>query len=192
MTPPALLTRLEISWGACESFGVNTTGITTQCGYLDVPMDYHDSSVGNARLAVIKLAATPGKKVGTLFFNPGNSPHPPFVVFHQYPVFTGGPGGSGLESISVYGLAFTQAFQGAFDLIAWDPRGVGYTLWVPPSGLLMRLTDRVSSLALDRFIVSILQRKTQYSGIILRPPSTRLSLESSTNKTSRSCTLKLR
>ena len=35
-------------------------------------MDYHDSSAGNARLAVIKYAAT-AKKLGSLFFNPGHS-----------------------------------------------------------------------------------------------------------------------
>ena len=34
-------------------------------------MDYHDSSAGNARLAVIKYAAT-AKKLGSLFFNPGH------------------------------------------------------------------------------------------------------------------------
>lgn len=40
-------------------------------------MDYHDSSAGNARIAVIKLAATTNK-LGTIFFNPGNPPihHP--------------------------------------------------------------------------------------------------------------------
>ena len=34
-------------------------------------MDYHDSSAGNARLAVAKYAATASKKLGTIFFNPG-------------------------------------------------------------------------------------------------------------------------
>ena len=36
-------------------------------------MDYHDNSAGNARLALIKLAAT-ADKLGTIFFNPGNPP----------------------------------------------------------------------------------------------------------------------
>jgi hypothetical protein len=47
-------------------------------------MDYHDSSAGNARLAVIKLAAT-ANKLGTVFFNPGSSLPPSFVAFHRYP-----------------------------------------------------------------------------------------------------------
>jgi len=72
---------LEISWSTdqCESFGVNTTVTGLECGSLDVPMDYHDSSAGNARLAVIKLAAT-ANKLGTIFFNPGNSLRVRFVV----------------------------------------------------------------------------------------------------------------
>ena len=71
----AILNDSEISWGSCESFGVNGTDTNYECAYLEVPMDYHDSSAGNARLAVIKLAAT-GNKLGTVFFNPGSSPHP--------------------------------------------------------------------------------------------------------------------
>ena len=92
-------------------------------------MDYHDSSAGNARLAVIKMAATVNK-LGTIFFNPGSSLHPSFVAFHQYPIFTGGPGGSGTEAMLALTGAFTKYFQGTFDVVSWDPRGVGYTLWV--------------------------------------------------------------
>ncbi|KAF9644794.1 alpha/beta-hydrolase, partial [Thelephora ganbajun] len=103
-----LLSVLEISWGGCGSFGINTTDPNLQCGYLEVPMDYHDSSAGNARLAVIKYAAT-AKKLGTIFFNPG------------------GPGDSGLETIAIFGPVFGQGFQGAFDVVSWDPRGVGQT-----------------------------------------------------------------
>lgn len=81
---PVLLNTLEVAWGSCESFGVNSTGPTNlECAYFEVPMDYHDSSAGNARLAVIKLAAT-GNKLGTVFFNPGSSLHPFFVTFRQY------------------------------------------------------------------------------------------------------------
>jgi hypothetical protein len=48
-------------------------------------MDYHDSSVGNARLAVIKYAAT-AKKLGTIFFNPGDpidSSHSVFPLIYN-------------------------------------------------------------------------------------------------------------
>ena len=95
LSPPivslsALLSASEISWGGCENFGVNGTGTNLECAYLEVPMDYHDSSAGNARLAVIKLAAT-ANKLGTVFFNPGSSPHPSFVIFHQYPILQADP-----------------------------------------------------------------------------------------------------
>ena len=90
-------------------------------------MDYHDSSAGNARLAVIKVPAT-AKKMGTIFFNPGDLPHPPSVVFHQPPTLTGGPGGSGVQSAASRAQSFAEYFQGTVDLISWDPRGVGDTL----------------------------------------------------------------
>jgi pimeloyl-ACP methyl ester carboxylesterase len=91
-------------------------------------MDYHDSSAGNARLAVIKLAAT-ANKLGTVFFNPGSSLPPSFVAFYRRPIFTGGPGGSGLQAALTLPL-FSEYLQGTFDVISWDPRGVGHTLWV--------------------------------------------------------------
>ena len=133
LSPPviislALLNALEISWESCENFGVNSTGTNLECAYLEVPMDYHDSSAGNARLAVIKLAAT-ANKLGTIFFNPGSSPHPSFAIFHQYPFFTGGPGFPGTGFLPVLADVFYQ-LNGTFDVISWDPRGTGHTLWV--------------------------------------------------------------
>ena len=38
-------------------------------------MDYHDSTAGHARLAVIKYSATAYEKKGVLFVNPGTR-HP--------------------------------------------------------------------------------------------------------------------
>ena len=35
-------------------------------------MDYHDSSAGNAQLAVAKYSVAASEKLGTVFFNPGN------------------------------------------------------------------------------------------------------------------------
>ena len=75
-----LLNVLKISWDSCESFGVNSTDPNLQCAYLEVPMDYHDSTAGTARLAVAKYAATAPKKLGTVFFNPGNPLHSSFLV----------------------------------------------------------------------------------------------------------------
>jgi hypothetical protein len=44
-------------------------------------MDYHDSSAGTARIAAVKYAATLPKKLGTIFFNPGDPLCPSFIVF---------------------------------------------------------------------------------------------------------------
>ncbi len=58
----------QIQWGACDPTVVNDTSLS--CGFLQVPLDYHDPSVGHARLAVIKANAT-GERRGSVFFNPG-------------------------------------------------------------------------------------------------------------------------
>jgi hypothetical protein len=91
ITSSAFLSVLQISWGSCESFGLNSTDPNLQCGSLDVPMDYHDSSAGTARLAVIKYTATAPKKLGTIFFNPGDPPHPSFVPSANIPSPQVGP-----------------------------------------------------------------------------------------------------
>ena len=77
-----LLNTLKVPWGSCESFGVNSTDSNLKCTYLEVPMDYHDSSAGTARLAVIKYSATAPNKRGTIFFNPGDPPRPSSAVSH--------------------------------------------------------------------------------------------------------------
>jgi pimeloyl-ACP methyl ester carboxylesterase len=64
-----------------------------------------------ARLAVVKYRATVPKKKGTLFLNPG------------------GPGGSGVEFVTSFGDQMSKDIQGHYDIVSWDPRGVGsYTL----------------------------------------------------------------
>ena len=74
------LNTYKVSWGNCTSFGVNSTDPNLQCGFLGVPMDYHDSSAGTANLAVIKYSATVPEKKGTIFFNPGDALHPLFGI----------------------------------------------------------------------------------------------------------------
>ena len=99
VTFSTLLNDSEISWGSCESFDVNGTDTNYECACFEVPMDYYDSFAGNARLAVIKLAAT-GNKLGAVFFNPGSPLYLSFMAFHRYPILTGGPGDSGVEALT--------------------------------------------------------------------------------------------
>ena len=52
-------------------------------------------------------AADPAKRKGSLFINPG------------------GPGESGVSTVRTMGAAYPQAVRDAFDLVGFDPRGVG-------------------------------------------------------------------
>ncbi|EUC55050.1 hydrolase, putative [Rhizoctonia solani AG-3 Rhs1AP] len=103
----ALATRNDarISWKPCG----NAT-IPRECGTFQVPLDYADLTVGTASLAVAKLNATVSPRLGTIFVNPG------------------GPGGSGVQWVlsDVMSLILNGT-GGRFDIVSWDPRGVGNT-----------------------------------------------------------------
>src|SRR3954447_1524769 len=78
-----------------------------QCATAQVPLDYDQPSGQKISLALIRLPAT-GKKLGTLFTNPG------------------GPGNSGVafvrdEARDVY----SAGVRARFDVVGFDPRGVG-------------------------------------------------------------------
>ncbi|KAI0743114.1 hypothetical protein C8Q80DRAFT_1356617 [Daedaleopsis nitida] len=98
---------MSIQWGSCEPFGYANS--TLSCGLFEVPLDYHDPSAGNGRIAVIKANAT-GDRQGTFFFNPG------------------GPGGSGLQNLGPYPDFVTTLLEftgGTYNVVSWDSRGVG-------------------------------------------------------------------
>jgi pimeloyl-ACP methyl ester carboxylesterase len=74
-----------------------------QCGHLDVPLSYQDPSAGTVTIAVGRLPATDqAHKLGTIFSNPG------------------GPGASGR-----FAPALTPELHRRFDIVGFDPRGVG-------------------------------------------------------------------
>jgi pimeloyl-ACP methyl ester carboxylesterase len=78
-----------------------------QCATATVPQDYAHPDAGSFQLAVIKLPAKDAAhRIGSLFMNPG------------------GPGGSGVAFLRGAAPAFTALNQ-RFDLVSWDPRGVG-------------------------------------------------------------------
>ncbi|RPD63511.1 alpha/beta-hydrolase [Lentinus tigrinus ALCF2SS1-6] len=94
----------QIQWDACDRSIVNDTSLS--CGFLEVPLDYQDPSVGKARLALIKANAT-GERRGSVFFNPG------------------GPGVSGLTFVNDNKNLLLGLSGGVYDVVSWDPRGVG-------------------------------------------------------------------
>lgn len=86
-----------IDWQDCE-FG--------QCGTVTVPIDYDDPSVGTLDIAVSIVRATDlDNRIGYLFTNPG------------------GPGGTGVDMTVKY--PWTEEIIERFDIVGFDPRGVG-------------------------------------------------------------------
>lgn len=79
-----------------------------QCTMVVAPLDWSDPSGERIKLALVKQPALSGSPVGSLFVNPG------------------GPGSSGVQYVaSSIGSAVGIPLQQQFDVIGWDPRGVG-------------------------------------------------------------------
>ena len=98
---PTLAPQPPISWNDC--------GGGFECGIVDVPRDYADPLGPTVRLALIRLPATdPAERIGSLVVNPG------------------GPGESGVDFVR-QGAAtvFPAAIRARFDIVGFDPRGVG-------------------------------------------------------------------
>lgn len=89
----------KIAWSDC--------GGGFQCGTLQVPLDYKNPQGRKVGLSVLRKQWTgPATRIGSLLLNPGGP---------------GEPGGEFLRS-DIGSLANLNKH---FDLIAWDPRGVG-------------------------------------------------------------------
>ncbi len=79
-----------------------------QCARLLVPVDYGDPAGRRFSLPVIRLpAADPAQRIGSLVVNPG------------------GPGGSGVDYARQARSVLSAAVLARFDVIGFDPRGVG-------------------------------------------------------------------
>ncbi|MEL6891986.1 MAG: alpha/beta fold hydrolase [Actinomycetota bacterium] len=114
-TPSAPVDRPDgdmLTWGACDDFGIpdpdETGSRRWECARLDVAMDPSDPG---AELAPVSLALTrhlaTGDRIGTLLMNPG------------------GPGGAGLPLAWGLRPQLPAELLRGFDVVAWDPRGVG-------------------------------------------------------------------
>lgn len=112
---PADLARFyeqKASWYPCgpddgmtESSTSEAKGFT--CATIEVPLDYSAPSGETIKIAMKKRAATGGDAVGTLFVNPG------------------GPGGSGVDLVQSADGYFSDDLLEAYDVVGFDPRGVG-------------------------------------------------------------------
>jgi pimeloyl-ACP methyl ester carboxylesterase len=92
-----------INWQPCAK------DATAECGSLTLPVDWAEPHGETFALAVARRKATggPGARVGSLVFGPG------------------GPGDSGVHRI-VNGMnRFSDKLRSRFDIVSFDPRGVG-------------------------------------------------------------------
>jgi len=82
-------------------------GKKRECATAKAPMDWNDPSKGDVELALVRIKAS-GTSKGSLFTNPG------------------GPGASGFDLVDRAGEAlFDKPLLENYDLVGWDPRGVG-------------------------------------------------------------------
>lgn len=100
---PAVAESAEaISWAPCEQ------DPTAECGTLTVPVDYGKPRGETFELALARRKATdPAARTGSLVINPG------------------GPGGSGVQAVVGNWLGFSPEITSRFDVVGFDPRGVG-------------------------------------------------------------------
>ncbi|MFH1727180.1 MAG: alpha/beta hydrolase [Pseudomonadota bacterium] len=97
------LATTSFEWSSCGEDG-------GECAKFMVPLDYENNDGTEIELALIRFSAT-GEKQGSIFMNPG------------------GPGGSATEYVEFFAFTdFGIILREHFDLIGFDPRGVGQSV----------------------------------------------------------------
>lgn len=99
--PPGKLNTFysqRLTWTDC--------GNGYQCSKMAVPLDYAQPDADKIKISMIRLPAT-GKKLGSIVLN------------------FGGPGASGVESLRQSHGTVDAAVRQHFDVVSFDPRGVG-------------------------------------------------------------------
>ena len=100
----------KVEWYDCvATAGVEKSAEKTgfQCAKVTVPLDYSQPGGQTIEIAMKKHLATGSVRQGTLFMNPG------------------GPGGSGVDNVGAMATTTFAGVQSAYDIIGFDPRGVG-------------------------------------------------------------------
>jgi pimeloyl-ACP methyl ester carboxylesterase len=89
-----------LDWSPCQD--------EFECATLTVPLDYHHPGGDRIELALLKVpAGDPGARIGSLVVNPG------------------GPGAPGTSYAASASRAFREPLRDHFDIVGFDPRGVG-------------------------------------------------------------------
>ncbi|HVQ90392.1 MAG TPA: alpha/beta fold hydrolase [Mycobacteriales bacterium] len=99
--PPAAATVPgPVAWSGCED--------GFECASVPVPLDHARPAQATISIALIRYPASDRtRRIGSLFVNPG------------------GPGASGVQLVRGAGAAFDEIAGGRFDIVGFDPRGVG-------------------------------------------------------------------
>jgi len=100
-TDPALAKYYDqtLDWSTCRS--------TMRCAELTVPLDYAKPDGDTITLSVLEVPATGDNPIGAMLVNPG------------------GPGGSGVDYAANATHYFGEPLRQSFDIVGFDPRGVG-------------------------------------------------------------------
>lgn len=90
----------EPEWTECGSF---------ECATVQAPLDWDEPDAGSIDLALRRAPATGAAdaRIGSLLVNPG------------------GPGSSGVDFVEYAQQVFSERLVSAYDLVGFDPRGVG-------------------------------------------------------------------
>ena len=103
-TPAETTSPDSLRWSDCRNDALSDA---VRCSWLKVPRDWaNPDTSGTYRIRVARIRAS-GPSIGVLTFNPG------------------GPGGAGVEIIELIHGSLPAHIRRSFDLVGWDPRGVG-------------------------------------------------------------------
>ena len=98
--PSAVASAAAINWQSC--------GGSFECATFKVPVDYANPGGKTLDLALLKQPAKdPSKRIGTLMANPG------------------GPGASAIDFVRIWATVLSKDIRDRFDIVTFDPRGVG-------------------------------------------------------------------
>ena len=119
------IAKSTIGWGSCSE---GDAGV--ECADFFVPIRATDPKLGTTRLAVARRKALAKPRLGVLFVNPG------------------GPGGSAVQLVKTFNRILKGGIEGGntdqFDLIGFDPRGVG-------SSQRIQCSSKLSEIGLNPF-----------------------------------------
>ena len=117
-TTSAEATAAPSSGSATGTAGASeeTDDATFSCAVVTAPLDYANPQGETISIAVKKRVATGGRSQGTLFINPG------------------GPGDSGVAFAEQASTSFAPELLSTYDVIGFDPRGVGSSTAITCTG----------------------------------------------------------